>query len=63
MGGLGLRAAKEHVSAAYTTSYISSQPLVKKIIGTAGRAGDGDQMEEEEEVVAPAGEGNEQDER
>ena len=34
MGGLGLRAAEDHAPAAYATSYIASQPLVRQLLGT-----------------------------
>ena len=38
MGGLGLRAAEDHAPAAYATSFIASQPLVRQLLGTQQEA-------------------------
>ena len=38
MGGLGLRAAEDHAPAAYATSYIASQPLVRQLLGSQQEA-------------------------
>ena len=38
MGGLGLKAAEDHAPAAYATSYIASQPLVRQLLGTQQQA-------------------------
>ena len=38
MGGLELRAAEDHTPAAYATSFIASQPLVRQLLGTQQEA-------------------------
>ena len=35
MAGLGLRSAKDHSAAAYSTSFLASQPLVQKLLNTS----------------------------
>ena len=41
MGGVGLRAAEDHAAAAFSTSLLSSQPLLRTLL-------------HQEEVAAPA---------
>ena len=55
MGGLGLRAAEDHAPAAYTSSYLSSQPLVNEILGRV----DSSKESEGQEVEQGGGRGDE----
>ena len=59
MGGFGLRAALDHVPAAYAISYLSSQPEVEEILGQASSVREGnsqpeDQVEEQRDEEGPA---------
>ena len=50
MGGVGLRAAENHASAAFATFLISSQPMMKELQGAhQEQGGDQEQAGEEEE--------------